>query len=110
LCDAIAWSAPPDSRVFSRLEWGEYVEFSLPWKQSVFMDGRIEIYPDDLFDEYRRITTAAAGWEDLLDKYRVTVLLLDTHYHDGLINAASKSPRWRKQTTIGGGVIFVRNP
>ncbi len=99
----------PGARVFSRLEWGEYLSFALPWKQSIFMDGRIEIYPDTLWTDYRKITTAEPGWENLLMSHGVEVLLLDTHYHDGLIAAASKSPHWRQAETIGGGVIFVRN-
>jgi len=108
LADVVA-SQSPGARVFSRLEWGEYLSFALPWKQSIYMDGRIEIYPDNLWDEYSQITSAAPEWESALARRGVTVLMLDRHYHDGLIAAASKSPNWREVATIGGGVIFVRN-
>lgn len=106
LADAIN-EAAPSARVFSRLEWGEYLSFNLPWKNGLFMDGRIEIYPDSLWDEYRQITSAEPGWQEQLDRYDVKVLLLDRHYHDGLIEAATKSPDWKQISVIGGGVIFV---
>jgi hypothetical protein len=108
LADAVTQHAP-GARVFSRLEWGEYLSFALPWKHSIFMDGRIEIYPDGLWDEYRRITSADAGWQQLLDRHGVTVLVLDRHYHDGLIAAVSQSPAWHELSNVGGGVVFVRN-
>ncbi len=106
LTEAVAVAAP-NARVFSRLEWGEYLSFHLPWKNAVYMDGRIEIYPDSLWDEYRQITSAEPGWQAKLDRRGVTVLLLDRHYHDGLIEAATKSQEWKLIAVIGGGVIFV---
>ena len=108
LSDAVA-VASPGARVFSRLEWGEYLSFALPWKTSIFMDGRIEIYPDSLWDEYRRITSVEPDWQTLLDRHGVTVLLLDRHYHDGLILAAGKSSNWKEIASIGTGVIFLKN-
>lgn len=105
---AVIADQSPGARVFSRLEWGEYASFALPWKQAVFMDGRIEIYPDTLWDEYRRLTSAEADYQSLLDRYGVNVLLLDRHYHDGLIERIKKSPAWREVATAGSGVVFVR--
>ena len=36
-------------RLFTRLEWGEYVDWAGADKRlSPFMDGRIEIYSDDI--------------------------------------------------------------
>src|SRR5439155_14049747 len=40
-------------RIFSRLEWGEYLGWSLaPDGYTIFMDGRMELYPDELWAEY----------------------------------------------------------
>src|SRR5262249_17230635 len=67
----------PTGRVFSRLEWGEYLAWSLAPQFRVFMDGRIEIYPDDVWAQYAAVTSGRANWEELLDRYQVDALVLD---------------------------------
>jgi hypothetical protein len=99
---------PADARVFCRLEWGEYFGFALPWKHSVFMDGRIEIYGDQIWDEYRRISSAESDWQELLDRHGVNVLVLDTTYHAGLIDRMKNNAGWRLQASSGTGEIHVK--
>ena len=41
---------PEKGRIFTRFEWGEYLSWSLGPRYTVFMDGRIEIYPDDVLE------------------------------------------------------------
>src|SRR5262249_45281635 len=71
----------PAGRVFSRFEWGEYLTWSLSPGYTVFMDGRIEIYPDAVWDEYAAVTCGREGWQAVLDRYGVDCLLLDAGYH-----------------------------
>ena len=52
MVDRIDDAAP--SRVFTRLEWGEYLDWAAHPKARVFMDGRIEIYPDDVWQRVPR--------------------------------------------------------
>src|SRR2546428_553632 len=35
-------------RIFSRFEWSEYLGWALTPRYTVFMDGRIEIFPDEV--------------------------------------------------------------
>ena len=100
---------PADARVFCRLEWGEYFSFALPWQHSIFMDGRIEIYDDAIWDEYRRISSAEPDWQELLDRHGVNVLVLDTTYHAGLIDRMKNNPVWRLVGSAGTGEIYARN-
>jgi hypothetical protein len=100
---------PAGARVFCRLEWGEYFSFSLPWQHSIFMDGRIEIYDDAIWDEYRRISSAEPDWQELLDRHGVNVLVLDTTYHAGLIDRMKNNPAWRLAGSAGTGEMYVRN-
>jgi hypothetical protein len=104
----LAAAIPEDARMFTRLEWGEYFSFALPWKHNVFMDGRIEIYGDQVWDEYRRISSAEPDWQELLDRYKVNVLVLDRHYHDGLLDRMQGHPQWREIASAGTGAVFVR--
>jgi hypothetical protein len=97
-------------RVFTRFAWGEYVEWALDGRGSVFMDGRIEIYPDEVWDQYAAITRGRADWQQLLDSYGVDCLLLDDSGYDGqLIAFVSKSNAWNEVFRKGNAVLFLRN-
>jgi hypothetical protein len=99
-------------RVFSRFEWGEYLGWSLaPAGYTVFMDGRIEIFPDDVWTRYSAVTIARADWEKILDDYQVDALLLDTSYHADLLRQVEQSPHWEGPVKeVGKAVLFLRKP
>ena len=84
-------------RVFCRLEWGEYLSWAFHPRYPVFMDGRIEIYPDDVWAEYRDVTTGQSNWQIVLDEYEVNVLVLDEEYHrgTGLWNQIAAASGWQ---------------
>jgi hypothetical protein len=104
---------PPrdDGRVFSRFEWGEYLGWELaPRGYTVFMDGRIEIFPDGVWDQYAAVTKGRADWEAILDGYHVDCLVLDSSYHTDLLPQVERSPDWEKTFQAGKAVVFVRRP
>ncbi len=100
-----------EARVFSRFEWGEYLSWAAHPRLKVFMDGRIEIYPDDVWQAYAEVTCGKAGWTQVLDDYRIDALLLDAGYHrrTGLLEQVERSPGWQRQYEIGNAVVYVRN-
>jgi hypothetical protein len=103
--------------IFCRFEWGEYLGWALqPDGYRVFMDGRIEIIPDKVWDEYIALFNGRGDWQEILDKYGVSILVLDAgdpdsgRAPDNLFNLAAKSRRWMKvyETDGRGVVVFVR--
>jgi hypothetical protein len=97
----------PRGRLFCRFDWGEYFGWELAPDYTVFMDGRIEIYPDDVWAEYVTVTRAEDGWQAVLDRYDVDWLVLDeSGYHHALLPAVRASPRWR-ETDLGRGTAVV---
>jgi hypothetical protein len=101
---------PGTRRVFSRFEWGEYLGWSLsPAGYTIFMDGRIEIFPDDVWTRYSAVTIARADWEKILDDYQVDTLLLDSTYHTDLLRQVEQSPHWQGPVKeVGKAVLFLR--
>jgi len=98
-------------RIFSRFEWGEYLGWSLsPSGRTVFMDGRIEIFPDPVWEQYAAVTKGRADWEEILDGYQVDCLLLDTSYHADLLPQVERSQRWERVEKAGKAVLFLRKP
>jgi hypothetical protein len=109
--EAVARGLPDRAggRVFSRFEWGEYLGWSLaPRGYTVFMDGRIEIFPDDVWAQYSAVTRGRADWEEILDRYQVDSLLLDSSYHADLLPQVERSPDWERAGQSGKAVLFLR--
>jgi hypothetical protein len=103
-------TAAPRGRVFTRLEWGEYLGWSLAGRFPVFMDGRIEIIPDAVWNEYTAVTCGQADWQQILDRHGVDHLVLDSRYHTrtGLLAAARQSAEWHELSQYGPAILFVR--
>ena len=96
-------------RIFTRFAWGEYLGWSLAPNYTVFMDGRIEIIPDEIWMQYMAVTRGRADWETILSDYEVDYLLLDTSgYHHDLLPFVERSPAWRLLDRRGNAVLFAR--
>src|SRR5262249_31360062 len=74
-------------QIFAKLEWGEY----LGWRGSpnwrIFMDGRIEIYPDDVWKDYASFTMGnPPGFRNLVTPARygaIDYFIFDLPFHIG---------------------------
>jgi hypothetical protein len=96
-------------RIFTRFAWGEYIGWSLAPRYTVFMDGCIEIIPDEVWRQYSAVTRGRGDWEDILARYDVDCLLLDASgYHHDLLPLVERSPAWRQVCRQGDAVLFVR--
>jgi hypothetical protein len=96
-------------RVFTRLAWGEYLGWSLAPRYTVFMDGRIEIFPDAVWAQYAAVTRGRGDWEEILAGYDVDCLLLDADgYHRELLPQVRGAPAWEEVLRQGSAVLFVR--
>jgi hypothetical protein len=96
-------------RIFTRFAWGEYLGWSLAPRYTVFMDGRIEIIPNEVWGQYTAVTRGRADGEEILDYYDVNYLVLDAGgYHHDLLPLVERSPDWQKVDRWGDAVLFVR--
>jgi hypothetical protein len=102
----------PPGHLYSHFEWGEYLSWSAAPRNRIFMDGRIDIYPDDVWDQYTAVTFAQNNWQNLLDAYDVNYLILDNGWHGktGLLDAVMQSPKWQPVFQSRAALLFVRKP
>jgi hypothetical protein len=97
------------AHVFTRLEWGEYVDWAGRARRvSPFMDGRIEIYGDDLWREYHVVSAAGEGWQSILNAHDVDYLLLDQSQHARLISRVVASGDWLPLARAGPAILYGR--
>lgn len=67
----------PDARVLAEYGWGGYVAYRLnSLGGRVFVDGRNDMYPEEVLYDYLVIRDADAGWADLVSEYGVEAILL----------------------------------
>ena len=77
-------------RIFNAYQWGGY----LIWRgYSVFIDGRTEVYGDEVFGEYLQTSTVQPDWEVPLAHYGVDSVLIETN--SPLAVVLTESSCWR---------------
>ncbi len=92
--------------LYNPYEWGGYLEWRLYPAYPIFVDGRTDLYPDSFFRDYLRLAAGAPGWEALLDRYDIRLVLAPTGSTlAGLVRAA---PGWTQLYADQVAVVFSR--
>lgn len=95
-------------RIYNDYVWGGYLIWKAP-SRPVFIDGRAEVYyPNKVFEDEMTIHHAAEGWEDVLDRRGVDVVL--TASSDSLAAALSRSSAWTEAYRGPVESVFTRRP
>jgi hypothetical protein len=91
---AADWVAahPRSGRMFNDFNWGGYLLYRFWPEQKVFIDSQSDFYGEALTRQAEAIAAGESGWEDSLDLYHVSWMLIPRNA--GLAEAASKSPLW----------------
>lgn len=69
-------SQRPPGRLFNSYNWGAYLMWALP-EYPVFIDGRTDLYDDELVNEWLGVVRAEAGWQEALDRWGVRLALVE---------------------------------
>jgi hypothetical protein len=97
-------------RLFNPMELGGYLSWELDDHTQVFIDPRIDFFPDDVWSDYRTIGAAAPGWQPALDAHRVDAVLWDRRLGTAPLAALAGSPHWRKVYADEQVTVFARTP
>jgi hypothetical protein len=100
------WQHQPEGRLFNTYHWGGYLIWNLYPRYPVFIDGRAELYGDQMLTEYADIYNTRSGWEDALDSYGIRLVLVEP---DSLIaQRLTESPNWSQAYVDKTSVLLVR--
>ncbi|MDX1437217.1 MAG: hypothetical protein R3335_10430 [Anaerolineales bacterium] len=69
----------PEGRLFNSYNWGGYLVWSLP-DYPVFIDGRTDLFNDELIDAWIQVIRAEDDWEDVIRSWDVHLVLLEPSY------------------------------
>jgi hypothetical protein len=64
--------ARPEDRLFNPQPWGSWFELTVP-ALPVAIDSRLELFPAQVWDDHDRVSSGIAGWEEVLDRWGVTI-------------------------------------
>jgi hypothetical protein len=96
----------PDARVFNHYDWGGYLIHTL-YPMKVFIDGRSDFYGDELMTDFRDVQTLAPGWEDVIARHDIEVLLIKAD--SSLATRLDAEPEtWRRVFSGPVEVIYAR--
>jgi len=85
-------------RLFHLYVWGGYLEWELP-ERKVFIDGRAQtVYPGSFWTEHSAAEYGYPGWNDVLDRHEVALVLWPTGFAGGrhavMRDELRRSPKW----------------
>ena len=68
-------STQPPGRLFNNFNWGGYLTWTLP-EYPVFVDGRSDIYGDEIILQSDRVERAAPGWQAVIQEWDIHTILV----------------------------------
>jgi hypothetical protein len=93
--------------LWSDFAFASYLTYALP-ERPVWIDSRFYPFPPEQWQRYLEISNAAPGWEALLAKDDVALMLIDVPGQDRLLTALEQSPHWCQQYRDEVAAIFSR--
>jgi hypothetical protein len=100
---------PAEGKILNAQGWGGYLEWAAWPKHQVFLDGRIELHPDQVWLDYLEIVFPTARWRELVDKYDISYFVLDKSEQPDLIgDLRADSAAWHLDYEDDQAVVFSR--
>ena len=87
-------------------EWSAYVIHRYWPRQPVFMDDRYDMFPTELSDDYFKLSEVKPGWQDVLDRYGVDVVVWRTK--KPLTQLLDIAPSWQRIYSDDLATVWVR--
>ena len=92
-------------RIFNNFTWGGYLLLEWP-EQRIFIDGMTDFLGNDVMKSYMKITALDPGWEEELNAWDVSVVLLPPSSR--LVWALRRSGGWNVWYEDGVATILTR--
>jgi hypothetical protein len=101
-------SNPVAGKIFNAYNFGGYLIWALYPDPLVYVDGRTDLYDDDLLNEYLNTTLVGDGWEKTLQDRDVHVVLVEAS--SPLTRALAVSPDWsvKYQDKLASVIVRVK--
>lgn len=99
---------PTHGNMINNANWGSYLIWRLWPDYKVFMDTRLHIIPQQIFNDYLDIMNGHADWEKLLNRYDISLAVLSKSDNKRLIECMSENAEWQEIYDDPIGIIYRR--
>ena len=100
---------PPQGLVFNVYEWGDFLQWAGPPGIEVFVNSNVHLIPLDVWQRYLQILDQRGNWEEVLDRFAVNTIVMDTQHHGPLVFKLKRQAEvWNLVFEQDGQVVFVR--
>jgi hypothetical protein len=99
-------SHPLPGRLFAYYDWGGYAIWKLYPEYRVFVDGRADLYGDDLLHQFRQVAELHDGWAKVLDQRGIQVVLVPPS--GALAQGLLLDSRWHAEYQDSQAILFLR--
>ncbi len=98
----------PPGQAFNAISFGSYLIWAAYPQYQVFVDSRIELFPEKVWMDYLKISNATSDWGLMLREYGVNTLMLSPMEQPNLIQAVEESGEWNLLYEDNSATIFTR--
>jgi len=67
--------SPPAGKMFNHDEWGDYLIYAMDPPPPLFLDGRLDMYGEEVLEDYSKIVAPDAELDELFRKYEIDWVL-----------------------------------
>jgi hypothetical protein len=104
--DSRPLSGHAPGRIFVYYDWGGYAVWRLYPEYQVFLDGRADLYGDEILRQFRTAIELKNGWQDVLEGWKVETVVIPPSC--ALAQALLLDPHWRTTYTDSRAIILTR--
>jgi hypothetical protein len=104
---ALRERAGPSDRVWNPQPWGSWLEFAVPAPAYAF-DSRIEVIPAQAWADGDVVAAAGPGWEAILDRYGVTIIVTQAPSTSPLTGPLRADGGWDLAFADADGAVWMR--
>jgi hypothetical protein len=95
----------PDGPLLNSYNWGGYVLWALYPEYLSFVDGRTDLFDDEILGEYLRAWKADPGWKEVLEEWSIQLVLLEPGAPLALALACDG---WKELFADGQAVVLAK--
>ena len=93
-------------KVFVYYDWGGYAIWKLYPEYRVFVDGRADLYGDELLRQFQTAVHLQTGWREVLDAWKVETVLVPPSC--ALAQALVLDPEWHVAFSDSQAILLLR--
>jgi hypothetical protein len=97
----------PGGRLFAAQRWGSWFEWVAPGNP-VLVDSRIELFPDAVWDDHLAVSRGDPGWQAILDRWDVAVVVASATEQERLLATVGTDPGWALVAEDADGAVWRR--